>query len=211
MARAMGFLEVASAPFVRSSYHADEMAAHSQNEDRGGACHDLAIGKSKGSSLSSHVSIELGAVNVFIGANGSGKSNLLEAVGVLGASVFGAVESETLQYRGVRLGVPESYKSSIKSEPSRRLVLRAKSDDAKYDVEFENLLFQTNRLRWRIEVEQLSDNGRQLLIRDMHECVLYSPGHDNQKVKISDDQSAAMLAVRIQQAIPSMRDRFWSN
>ena len=28
MARSMGFLEVASGPFVRSSYHADEMAAH---------------------------------------------------------------------------------------------------------------------------------------------------------------------------------------
>lgn len=28
LARAMGFAEVASAPFVRSSYHADEMAAH---------------------------------------------------------------------------------------------------------------------------------------------------------------------------------------
>ena len=32
------------------------------------------------------VSIELGAVNVFIGANGSGKSNLLEAVGFLSAT-----------------------------------------------------------------------------------------------------------------------------
>jgi lipoic acid synthetase len=32
MARAMGFLEVASAPFVRSSYHADEMAAHAVEE-----------------------------------------------------------------------------------------------------------------------------------------------------------------------------------
>ena len=31
------------------------------------------------------VSIDLGAVNVFIGANGSGKSNLLEAMGMLGA------------------------------------------------------------------------------------------------------------------------------
>ncbi len=28
LARTMGFLEVASGPFVRSSYHADEMAAH---------------------------------------------------------------------------------------------------------------------------------------------------------------------------------------
>ena len=30
LARSMGFLEVASAPFVRSSYHADEMAAHAE-------------------------------------------------------------------------------------------------------------------------------------------------------------------------------------
>ena len=28
LARTLGFLEVASGPFVRSSYHADEMAAH---------------------------------------------------------------------------------------------------------------------------------------------------------------------------------------
>lgn len=146
------------------------------------------------------VSIELGAVNVFIGANGSGKSNLLEAVGILGASVFGSVEPEALRYRGVRLGVPESYKSSHKSTPSRSLNLKSKSDDASYYVEFENLLLNSNRLRWRIEMETLSDNGRQLLIRDRRECNLYSPGHQNhiQPIKIADDQSAAMLAVRIQ-------------
>ena len=32
------------------------------------------------------VEINLGRVNVFIGANGSGKSNLLEAIGVLSAA-----------------------------------------------------------------------------------------------------------------------------
>ncbi|MBM9520465.1 AAA family ATPase [Desulforhopalus vacuolatus] len=31
-------------------------------------------------------SIDLGTVNVFIGANGSGKSNILEALGVLSAT-----------------------------------------------------------------------------------------------------------------------------
>ena len=39
--------------------------------------------------------LELGRVNVFIGANGSGKSNLLEAVGILGAAAFGRVDDET--------------------------------------------------------------------------------------------------------------------
>ncbi len=36
-----------------------------------------------------NVEIDLGRVNVFIGANGSGKSNLLEAIGVLGAAANG--------------------------------------------------------------------------------------------------------------------------
>jgi predicted ATPase len=51
------------------------------------------------------VEVELGSVNVFVGANGSGKSNLLEAIGVLGAAAFGRVDDESLLRRGVRPGV----------------------------------------------------------------------------------------------------------
>ena len=65
--------------------------------------------------------LELGRVNVFIGANGSGKSNLLEAVGILGAAAFGCVDDETLLRRGVRPGVPKLYKSAF---PSRNKVPR---------------------------------------------------------------------------------------
>jgi energy-coupling factor transporter ATP-binding protein EcfA2 len=57
--------------------------------------------------------LELGRVNLFIGANGSGKSNLLEALGVLGAAAFGRVDDETLLRRGVRPGVPRLYKSAF--------------------------------------------------------------------------------------------------
>ena len=60
------------------------------------------------------VSVDLSVVNVFIGANGSGKSNLLEAVGILGAATSGRVNDESLKYRGVRPGVPALYKSSFK-------------------------------------------------------------------------------------------------
>lgn len=35
------------------------------------------------------VTVDLGQINVFIGANGSGKSNILEAMGVLSAAAFG--------------------------------------------------------------------------------------------------------------------------
>ena len=60
------------------------------------------------------VELHLGSVNVFIGANGSGKSNLLEAVGVLGAAANGRVDDEALLRRGVRPGLPSLYKSSFK-------------------------------------------------------------------------------------------------
>ena len=59
--------------------------------------------------------IELGQFNVFVGANGSGKSNLLEAIGVLSAAADGKVTDQTLMQRGVRPGVPKLYKSAFPS------------------------------------------------------------------------------------------------
>lgn len=46
--------------------------------------------------------LELGQVNVFIGANGSGKSNLLEAIALLSAAASGKVDQSTLIWRGAR-------------------------------------------------------------------------------------------------------------
>ena len=63
------------------------------------------------------VELELGIVNVFVGANGSGKSNLLEAIGVLSAAADGKVNDQTLLQRGVRPGVPQLYKSAFSSFP----------------------------------------------------------------------------------------------
>jgi len=63
------------------------------------------------------VDVELGHVNVFIGANGSGKSNLLEAIGVIGAAAFGSVDDQALLRRGVRPGVPRIYKSAFPKSP----------------------------------------------------------------------------------------------
>ena len=57
--------------------------------------------------------IALGRVNCFIGANGVGKSNVLEALGVLGAAANGVVDDEALQRRGVRPGLPRLFKSSF--------------------------------------------------------------------------------------------------
>ncbi len=57
--------------------------------------------------------LSLGRVNCFIGANGVGKSNVLEALGVLGAAAGGRVDDEAIIRRGVRAGRPRLYKSSF--------------------------------------------------------------------------------------------------
>jgi len=66
--------------------------------------------------------LDLGLLNVFVGANGSGKSNILEAIGMLSAAAFGSVEIETLRYRGVRTGLPITLRSSFKGKKYRKAI-----------------------------------------------------------------------------------------
>jgi len=111
----------------------------------------------------SEVNIDLGRINVIIGANGSGKSNLLEAIGVLGAAASGSVEPETLRYRGVRPGLPTIYKSSFQHERIRRVItLTAESSLGHFQVGLDNPISST-RTKWRIHSEDLTlyRNGAQ--------------------------------------------------
>jgi predicted ATPase len=76
------------------------------------------------------VSVELGQVNVFVGANGAGKTCLLEAIGILGACAAGTVDDQALLRRGVRPGIPELYKSAFAEENvAREISLRAHSTE----------------------------------------------------------------------------------
>lgn len=103
--------------------------------------------------------IELGRINVFVGANGSGKSNILEAVGVLGAAANGRVDDESLLHRGVRPGVPALYKSSfkgLKRRPSIRF--EASSDAASFGVELHNPIHDPSPA-WKFKSEQLLEHG----------------------------------------------------
>jgi len=59
--------------------------------------------------------ISLGSLNIFIGTNGSGKSNFLEALGVLSCAIEGEVNYSKLAEKGVRLSSPEVFKASFKN------------------------------------------------------------------------------------------------
>ncbi|WP_309896594.1 AAA family ATPase [Archangium sp.] len=57
--------------------------------------------------------LELGRINVFIGENGAGKSNLLEALATAGAAIDGELGVEELYTRGVRIAKPSITISSF--------------------------------------------------------------------------------------------------
>lgn len=62
------------------------------------------------------MTIDLGRVNVFIGENGAGKSNILEAIAIAGAADAGKLDNEFLAARGVRVTNPEFMRSAFSSK-----------------------------------------------------------------------------------------------
>jgi predicted ATPase len=147
--------------------------------------------------------VELGNLNVFVGANGSGKSNFLEAVGVLSAAADGKVTDQTLLQRGVRPGVPELYKSAFPSATTRQLshiYFSASSNNAHYDVSLNNPLKDPSP-SWRFKTELLARNGTKLASRGPN--MRNRPNTENglaalKAVELEEDDSALALMRRLQ-------------
>ncbi len=59
--------------------------------------------------------LEFGRVNLFIGGNGAGKSNFLEAIGLLSTSLDQGLRDGDLARKGMRLSPPELMKSAFKN------------------------------------------------------------------------------------------------
>ena len=92
------------------------------------------------------VEVPLGCVNVFIGANGSGKSNLLEALGFVSAVAEGRLDDQALARRGVRTSAPALYRSSFaKTQPvtETRIETRFDTPDCQLDYTL-RLLMETD-------------------------------------------------------------------
>lgn len=71
--------------------------------------------------------LRLGRVNLFIGGNGTGKSNLLEAIGLTSACLGRGLGDSDIGQKGLRITPPELMKSSFKNdELPKTLALHAK-------------------------------------------------------------------------------------
>lgn len=64
------------------------------------------------------LTLEIGRMNVFIGENGCGKSNILEAIALGSAASRDKLDNEYLVPRGIRVTKPELMRSAFTSSPS---------------------------------------------------------------------------------------------
>jgi hypothetical protein len=62
------------------------------------------------------LALEFGNVNLFIGGNGAGKSNILEAIGLAAACLGRGLGDSDIANKGLRVTPPELMKSSFKNE-----------------------------------------------------------------------------------------------
>ncbi|WP_135556966.1 AAA family ATPase [Paenibacillus cymbidii] len=130
---------------------------------------DMVINISNFKSLS-NISLEPGLINVFIGANGTGKSALLEALGVLSAAIAEKVDDAILSNKGVRLGTPSLYKSSFKDQDRLPVTIEFnvhweyKNDKCDYTVHLSNPI-EKPKPAWEYYSELLNVNGKKVFGR----------------------------------------------
>ncbi len=77
------------------------------------------------------LTLEVGRFNVFIGENGCGKSNLLEAIALAAAAAAGKLDHEFLGSRGIRVTEPQLMRSAFSDESLQEPI--------RISVGFENL------------------------------------------------------------------------
>lgn len=122
-----------------------------------------------------NVEFEPGNINVFIGANGAGKSTILEAIGLLSAAMTDRVDGNSLDRKGIRLSTPTLYKSSfgnIKKAPTIGLAIQWKDKECKfqYDVDLNTPIDDS---AWRYHSEALYCNDEKLWGRSGHSKTEY--------------------------------------
>lgn len=111
------------------------------------------------------IKLDLTNINIFIGPNGVGKTNILEALGVVSAAAYGAVDDESLMRRGIRPGVPRLYKTSNeKYETSPHISFVVNNDRCSYGVSLLNPL-DNPQPKWNFKTEKVTLNGTEIYTR----------------------------------------------
>ena len=103
--------------------------------------------------------LELGQVNVLIGANGAGKSNILEAIAMVAANDQRKIDLNQLSQSGVRVARPDLMRNSFfgkKTIPNIEIDVSGYGHQNKYVISQEDEYFVMSP--WKVEVTRIDDN-----------------------------------------------------
>lgn len=94
------------------------------------------------------LTLELGRINVFIGENGSGKSNILEAIAMGSAAAENKLDNEFLASRGIRVTEPQAMRSGFEKGSLEEDIKIGFTEDNSF--EFQNIIKNKNKgySRW---------------------------------------------------------------
>ena len=126
------------------------------------------------------VTIAPGNVNVLIGANGSGKTSVLEAIGVLSAAMTDRVNNNSLQRKGVRISASALYKSKFLDIEREAATVDFSMEWTKDAHEYHysvHLTAPTDDDTWKYHAESVRKDGKAVFGRSNR-----SKGHINNRI-----------------------------
>ncbi|HZH13487.1 MAG TPA: AAA family ATPase [Archangium sp.] len=111
------------------------------------------------------LNLQLGRVNTFIGANGSGKSNILEAIALQSAAAQNKLDNEFLASRGIRVTEPRFMQAAFEAERAQRGITISVQMDGDIGLTHRLRAEETSAYaRWQDEPDlKLPDRTRRLV------------------------------------------------
>ena len=112
------------------------------------------------------LTLELGRINVLIGANGCGKSNILEAIVFGSAAADNKLGKEFLSARGIRVTEPKAMRSGFdKLSANQPIIVKinVSNDNIKIEIEHNNESFS----EWKRKIESIELERGKIIISEV--------------------------------------------
>lgn len=135
--------------------------------------------------------IELGRVTVLIGENGSGKSNILEAIALAGAAVADKLDNEFLASRGIRVTNPEVMRAAFLAENINKNIkfkIISGNDLFLLELKNDNLPYAAWHLEGAIEIMTLEEKEK---IKTFVQKNMGKSSQDVPRKELENNQSSA--------------------
>jgi predicted ATPase len=140
------------------------------------------------------IKIDLGRINVFIGENGAGKSNLLEAIALSGAAAAGKLDNEFLTSRGIRVTQPQlmrpRFEGCVDSDPITVSLTTDESESVEYEIQNDNKQYSP----WSCVFKRNGEEEHQYIQSKINEFITSSASN---RKKFSDSMHEYLTAPHV--------------